>query len=88
MKKLAILLILLFVAFPASATYKPFKEDQKTAFGELLTADLTPVVQIQSSYNINTRVIEARDNKGTSSINDNKFQVSTGAAANQSSTLF
>lgn len=68
-------------------TYKPFIEDQKTAFGELLSAELTPIVQLHSAYNINTRIIEARDNNGTSSINNNKFKVSTGAAANQSSSL-
>ena len=58
-----------------------------TAFGEVSVAELTPIVQIHSAYNINTRILNARDNKGTSSINDNKFKVSTGAAANQSSSL-
>lgn len=62
-------------------------EDQKTAFGELLIAELTPIVQIHSAYNINTRILEARDNNGSASISNNKFQVSTGAAANQSSSL-
>lgn len=60
---------------------------QTTAFGELSTAELTPIVQLHSAYNINTRIIVARDNNGTSSINNNKFKVSTGAAANQSSSL-
>ncbi len=68
-------------------TYSPFIEDQKTAFGEVLMAELTPIVQVHSAYNINTRIMEARDNNGSSSISNNKFQVSTGAAANQSSTL-
>lgn len=68
-------------------TYKPFIEDQKTAFGEVLSAELTPIVQIHSAYNINTRIMEARDNNGSSSIANNMFKVSTGAAANQSSAL-
>lgn len=58
-----------------------------TAFGDLRTAEITPIVQLHSAYNINARIIEARDNSGTSSINNNKFKVSTGAAANQSSSL-
>ncbi|KKM16864.1 hypothetical protein LCGC14_1681560 [marine sediment metagenome] len=62
-------------------------EDQKTAFGELLNAELTPIVQIHSAYNINTRILEARDNNGSSSVANNMFKVSTGAAANQSSSL-
>jgi hypothetical protein len=87
MKKItSLLLILLFVA-QCLATYTPSIEDQKTAFGELLTAELTPIIQIHSAYNINTRILEARDNSGTSSISSNKFQVSTGEDANQSSAL-
>ena len=58
-----------------------------SAFGEQLIAEITPVVQLQSAYNINTRIIEARDNNGASSISNNKFQVSTGSGANQSSQL-
>lgn len=68
-------------------TYKPFFENQKTAFGEVLIAELTPIVQLHSAYNINARIIEARDNNGASSISNNKFQVSTGNATNQSSAL-
>ena len=65
----------------------PVSETSKTAFGEVLVAELTPIVQIHSAYNINTRIIEARDNNGASSIVNNKFQVSTGASANQMSSL-
>ena len=68
-------------------TYKPFTENPKTAFDELFVAELTPVVQIHSAYNINTRILEARDNNGSSSIANNMFKVSTGAATNQSSSL-
>ncbi len=86
MKKITVLLICLW-AIQCFASYKPFTEDDKTAFGELLVAELTPIVQLHSAYNINTRIIEARDNNGSSSINANKFQVSTGAATNRSSSL-
>lgn len=87
MRKLSLFLIFILLQVQCFATYKPFTEDQKTAFGELLIGELTPIVQIHSAYNINTRIMEARGNSGTSSISSNKFQVSTGAAANQSSTL-
>lgn len=59
-----------------------------SAFGEVLIAEITPIVQLQSAYNINTRIIDVRDNNGTSSISNSMFQVSTGAGANQSSSLF
>lgn len=59
MKQLIIFLILISQCF---ATYKPFIEDQKTAFGELAVAEHTPVVQIQFPYNINTDIIESREN--------------------------
>ncbi|HEC61777.1 MAG TPA: hypothetical protein ENI27_05925 [bacterium] len=65
----------------------PFTENPKTAFDELFVAELTPVVQIHSAYNINTRIMEARDNNGTSSIANNMFKVSTGGSANQGSSL-
>ena len=68
-------------------TYKPFVENQKTAFGELLSAELTPIVQVQFPYSINTDIWEVRDNNGTSSVVNNKANLSTGAAANQSSTI-
>lgn len=87
MKKLFAVLASVFIFALCFATYNPFVEDQKTAFGEVLIAELTPIIQIHSAYNINTRILEARDNNGSSSISSNKFQVSTGAAANQSSAL-
>ena len=68
-------------------TYKPFTENPKTAFDELFVAQLTPVVQIHSAYNINTRIIEARNNNGASSIANNMFKVSTTAGASRSSSL-
>lgn len=63
------------------------KEDQKTAFGEQSISELSPVVQIQFPYNINTDLIEIRDNNGVSSVLNNLANLSTGAGANQSSTI-
>ena len=60
MKK--IVFIILFMASICFGTYKPFVEDQKTAFGELAVAEHTPVVQIQFPYNINADIIESREN--------------------------
>lgn len=82
-----LIVFLILISVLCLATYKPFIEDQKTAFGEVLTAELTPIVQLHSAYNINTRIMEARDNNGSSSISNNKFQVSTGAATSRSSAL-
>ena len=85
MKK--ILILILVLTSLCFASYKPFIEDQKTAFGELLIAELTPIVQIHSAYNINTRIMRVRDNNGASSIANNMFKVSTGVGANRSSSL-
>ena len=43
-------------------TYKPFEQDQKSAFDEVLIVEPTPVVQIDFPYNINTDVITKREN--------------------------
>lgn len=61
--------------------------DQKTAFGEAAVAEPSPVVQVQFPYNINTHIWEIRDNGGTASVVDNMANLSTGAGANQSSTI-
>ena len=60
---------------------------QKTAFNELSVAEPTPEVQVQFPYNINTDIWEIRDNKGSSSVVNNMANLSTGASANQSSSL-
>ncbi len=60
---------------------------QKTAFDELAVAEPTPVVQVQFPYNINTDIWEIRDNNGTASVSNNLANLSTGAGANQSSTI-
>lgn len=58
-----------------------------TAFSELSVAEPSPVVQVQFPYNINTDIWEIRDNNGTASVVNNLANLSTGAAANQSSTI-
>ncbi len=58
-----------------------------TAFGEVSVAEPTPVVQVQFPYNINTDIWETRNNNGTSSVSNNMANLSTGAAANQSSVI-
>lgn len=68
-------------------SYNPFTPPDTSAFGEQSIAELTPVVQVQFPYNLNTRIVESRDNNGTASAANNMAQVSTGAAANQSSQL-
>ncbi len=60
---------------------------QKTAFGEQSVAEPTPVSQVQFPYNINTDIWEIRNNNGSSSIVSNMANLSTGAAANQSSII-
>ncbi len=58
-----------------------------TAFGELSVAEPTPRVQLQFPYNLNTALVEVRDNNGTSSVVNNMANISTGAAANQSANV-
>jgi len=65
----------------------PRVENDTSAFGELSVSETTPVVQVQFPYNLNTRIVESRDNNGTSSVALNMLKLSTGAAANQSSTV-
>lgn len=59
----------------------------KTAFDELSVAEPSPVVQVQFPYNINTDIWEIRNNNGSSSVINNMANLSTGAGANQSSTI-
>ncbi len=60
---------------------------QKTAFSELSVAEVSPVVQVQFPYNINTDIWEIRNNGGSSTVVDNKANISTGSGADQSSTI-
>lgn len=68
-------------------SYNPFKEAQKSAFGEAQVAELTPVVQLQFPYNINTRLVKTNTNGGSVTQSNNKAVVATGAAANRLSQL-
>lgn len=58
-----------------------------TAFGELSVAEPTPRVQLQFPYNLNTDIIEVRDNFGTSTVVNNMANMSTGAVANRSANI-
>ena len=64
-------------------------DEPKTAFGELMTADMEPVIQITFPYNINTNIVTPI----TSSVNASITQanqmavISTGATANTSASL-
>ncbi len=88
MKRLLIFLCMIF-CFQTNvlATKVTPVEDQKTAFGELVTAEPSPVVQLQFPYNINTDLVEVRDNHGTGTVSNNLLNISTGNAQNQSYTL-
>lgn len=69
-------------------TYNPFKEDQKTAFGELKVAEPTPVVQCQFPYNINADIIESRENNaGTVTQADSMVVMQSGASANSAAHM-
>jgi hypothetical protein len=57
----------------------------KTAFGELLTAHLVPIIQETFIYNINPYKFAQRDNQsGSSAISSSMLVCQTGAAANSS----
>ena len=58
-----------------------------TIFGQVSTAEPTPVVQVQFPYNINDEIIETRNNGGTSIVENNLAKLSTGAVANQSANI-
>jgi len=60
----------------------------KTAFDDLITAQLTPVVNVDFSYNLHPELVCTRLNHGSASVDANRMKLSTGAAANQSAELF
>ncbi len=63
-------------------------EDQKSAFDELLTAEPTPIVQLQFPYNINTALIEKRENNlGTITQADGMAVMQSGAGANSAAHM-
>jgi len=61
---------------------------EKTAFDELLVAELIPLVNVEFSYNLHTGLVTTRLNNGSASVDSNRYKISTGAAANQSAQLF
>lgn len=55
----------------------------RTAFGETVVAEPTPVIQITSPYNVNDALLEKRENQsGTVTHANRQIVVSSGAAAN------
>jgi len=63
------------------------QEFDKTAFGELLVANLTSAVQVQFPYNINTEIVLTNNNVGTSVVENNMLKLSSGIVANQSAEM-
>ena len=60
----------------------------KTAFGEILIGELTPVVQLQFSYNINSILVDSRENQnGTVTQASNMAHLSTTAATFSSAQM-
>ena len=69
-------------------TYQPIEEGQRTAFDELLIAEATPVVQIQFPYNINTELVEVRENNlGSLTQADGMAVLQSGAGANSAAHM-
>lgn len=66
----------------------PVSEKAKTAFGELLVAEPTPVVQLQFPYNINTDIIEKRENNaGTITQSGGMAVIQSGASVNSAAHM-
>ena len=69
-------------------SFYSIQEDQKTAFGELLVADPSASVQIQFPYNINTDLVEKRENaSGSVTQADSMAVVQSGASANSAAHM-
>lgn len=60
---------------------KVSSDDQKSAYGESLTASKSPITQINAKYGITTEVLTAALG-GTTSVVDNMYVASTGTGAN------
>jgi hypothetical protein len=67
-------------------TYLP-EPIAKTAFGEALVGQLTPVINVDFSYILHPEIVNTRLNNGSASVDSNRLKLSTGAAANQSAEL-
>ena len=63
-------------------------ESQRTAFGEQSVAEPTPVVQLQFPYNINTDLVEKRENNaGSITQSDGMAVMQSGASANSAAHM-
>lgn len=71
-----------------TVTPTPLETNVKSAFGELATAEPTPIVQLQFPYNINTDIVEKRENNlGTVTQADGMAVMESGASANSAAHL-
>ena len=69
-------------------TYKPFVRDSQSAFGEVLVAEPTPIIQLEFPYNINTDIIEKRENNaGTITQSGGMAVLQTGSSANSAAHM-
>ncbi len=69
-------------------SFYSIQEDQKTAFGELSAAEPTPVVQLQFPYNINTDLVEKRENNlGSITQADGMAVMQSGASTNSAAHM-
>lgn len=57
------------------------------AFGDLITAELTPIFQYNFNYNINEELLSVKNNGGASAIENSIVKLSTGASTNQSASI-
>ncbi len=60
---------------------------EKTAFGELSIAELSPTIQIQFPFNINTAILHDHSNNGSVIVENSMAKASTGVGANRSGAL-
>ena len=85
---LAFLVIVLLLTQPAVGTFILPLFPDTTAFGETAVAEPTPVVQLQFPYNINTDIIEKRENNaGTITQAGGMAVMQTGASANSAAHM-
>jgi hypothetical protein len=69
-------------------TVRQEEQNQRSAFDELLTADLTPKIQLEFPYNINTDIVTTTlVASGAVTQSNSKAVIASGAAINSSATL-
>lgn len=61
--------------------------EAKSAFGEAMTAELDPVIQITFPYAVNPLLIDCQNKGGSSTVAQSMLVLSTGAGANQYSKM-